>query len=78
MGIERLVVMGYASEICVDSTVRRAVGLGYEVVLVADGHTTHDKPHLDAERIRQHHNCTLGLSPAVTTPLAIELVFEDG
>jgi nicotinamidase-related amidase len=54
-----LVVCGYASEFCVDSTVRRAAALGYDVTLVADAHTTHDKPHATAELIRAHHNATL-------------------
>jgi nicotinamidase-related amidase len=58
-GARHLVVCGYASEFCVDSTVRRAAALGYDVTLVADAHTTHDKPHADADRIRAHHNATL-------------------
>lgn len=57
--ITRLFICGYASEICVDTTTRRAAALGYPVTLVADGHTTHDKPHASAERIRIHHNATL-------------------
>ena len=29
------------------------------MVLVADAHTTHDKPHMGAAQIRAHHNATL-------------------
>lgn len=58
-GAKRLVVCGYASEYCVDTTTRRAAGLGYAVDLVADTHTTHDKPHATAAQIRAHHNATL-------------------
>jgi nicotinamidase-related amidase len=54
-----LAICGYASEFCVDSTVRRAAALGYDVTLIADAHTTHDKPHADAGLIRAHHNATL-------------------
>ncbi|WP_427184032.1 cysteine hydrolase family protein [Bordetella bronchialis] len=54
-----LAVCGYASEFCVDSTVRRAAALGYDVTLAADAHTTHDQPHADAALIRAHHNATL-------------------
>jgi nicotinamidase-related amidase len=43
----------------VDTTVRRAAGLGYSVELVSDAHTTHDKSHASAEQIRAHHNATL-------------------
>lgn len=58
-GVVRLVVCGYATEFCIDTTVRRAAALGYEVTLAADGHTTHDKAHAKAAQIRVHHNATL-------------------
>lgn len=54
-----LVVAGYASEFCVDTTVRRAAALGWDVTLAADAHTTHDKPHASAQAIRIHENATL-------------------
>jgi nicotinamidase-related amidase len=57
--ISHIVVCGYATEFCVDSTVRRAAGLGFAVTIAADAHTTHDKPHASAENIRAHHNATL-------------------
>ena len=57
--IENLVIMGYASEFCVDSTVRRAAALDYNVHLVSDAHTTHDKNHACARDIRAHENATL-------------------
>ncbi|SFP99845.1 Nicotinamidase-related amidase [Variovorax sp. PDC80] len=58
-GVKRVVVCGYSSEFCVDTTVRRAAGLGYAVTLAADAHTSHDKPHATGARIRAHHNATL-------------------
>lgn len=58
-GSRRVVLCGYASEFCVDTTARRAAALGFEVVLAADAHTTHDKPHASAAFIREHHNATL-------------------
>ncbi|ACH64618.1 isochorismatase family protein [Aliivibrio sp. S2TY2] len=57
--IEHLIICGYASEFCIDTTVRRAAGLGYSIELVSDAHTTHDKPHASGNEIRMHHNCTL-------------------
>lgn len=57
--IKHLVICGYASEFCVDTTTRRAAALGYTVTLAADAHTTHDKPHASAEQIRAHENATL-------------------
>lgn len=59
LGVDRVVIAGYASEFCVDTSVRAAAALGYSVVLAADAHTTHDKPHADAVFIRAHHNATL-------------------
>ena len=41
-GIDRLVIAGLQSEMCVDLACRGAVALGCRVVLVADGHTTYD------------------------------------
>jgi nicotinamidase-related amidase len=35
-------VTGCLTELCVDSTCRAAVTLGYDTTLVADGHTTAD------------------------------------
>ena len=57
--IENLIISGYATEYCVDSTVRAAAALGYEIQIVSDGHTTHDKSHASAEFIRNHHNESL-------------------
>ena len=58
-GTETLVMCGYATEFCVDTATRRALALGWPVTLVADGHTTHDKPHLAGAQICEHHNITL-------------------
>ena len=63
-GVQHLVVCGYASEYCIDTSTRRAAGLGFAVTLAADAHTTHDKPHASGAQIRAHHNATL---PALTS-----------
>jgi nicotinamidase-related amidase len=57
--VTNLIVCGYASEFCVDSTVRGAAALGYSVQIAADAHMTNDKRHATAELIRTHHNATL-------------------
>ncbi|CAG9295877.1 cysteine hydrolase family protein [Celerinatantimonas diazotrophica] len=59
LGIKQLYVCGYASEFCVDTTVRRAAALGYDVTLLDDAHTTHDKVHANGDQIREHQNRTL-------------------
>jgi nicotinamidase-related amidase len=54
--VKRLIVTGCATDFCVDTTVRAAASRDYEIVVVADGHTTKDRPHLDAPSIIRHHN----------------------
>lgn len=58
-GITDLIVCGLQSEFCVDTTIRRALALGYPITLVADGHTTMDNGVLNAAQISAHHNETL-------------------
>jgi nicotinamidase-related amidase len=41
-GCRRLVVVGCVSELCIDTTCRRALSIGFPATLVADGHSTSD------------------------------------
>jgi nicotinamidase-related amidase len=60
--ISRIVLAGIQTEYCVDTTCRRAYSLGYDVILVQDGHSTWDTEHLKASQIIAHHNEVLGNS----------------
>jgi nicotinamidase-related amidase len=53
---DRVLIAGWATDFCVDATVRSAVSHHHHVVVVADGHTLSDRPHLDAVSIIRHHN----------------------
>ena len=53
---DRVLVAGWATDFCVDATVRSAVSGGYNVVVAGDGHTLNDRPHLDAQAVIGHHN----------------------
>jgi nicotinamidase-related amidase len=57
--IGKLIVAGCMTQYCVDTTVRRAVSLGYDVTLVSDGHMTSDLGELTYEKIIAHHNALL-------------------
>lgn len=57
--ISHVVLCGYATEFCIDTTARRAASLGFGVTIVEDAHTTEDKAHLEADKIIKHHNVTL-------------------
>jgi nicotinamidase-related amidase len=52
----RVLVAGWATDFCVDATVRSTVSFDHDVVVVADGHTLSDRPHLRAQAIIEHHN----------------------
>ncbi|WP_122617643.1 cysteine hydrolase family protein [Streptomyces sp. Tu 4128] len=40
LAVTEVIVTGFATEICVDTTARQALSRGYDLVVVADGHTT--------------------------------------
>jgi nicotinamidase-related amidase len=53
---DRVLIAGWATDFCVDATVRSAVSNNYNVVIISDGHTLSDRPHLDAPTVICHHN----------------------
>ena len=77
--VTHLIVGGCMSQFCVDTTVRRAVSIGYDVTLIADGHTTGDTTTLTFSEIVAHHNETLDGFDAgkamVAVRLAADIVF---
>jgi hypothetical protein len=55
-----VIIVGMKTQCCVDSTCRAARDLGFDAVLIADGHTCSDMPVMSAKDIVAHHNATLG------------------
>jgi nicotinamidase-related amidase len=52
----RVLIAGWATDFCVDGTVRSSVANDHHVVVVSDAHTLSDRPHLDAAAVIRHHN----------------------
>jgi nicotinamidase-related amidase len=59
LGIQKLVICGMHSEFCIDTTTRRALALGFPVVLASDGHTSAGNAALSPEQVIAHENATL-------------------
>lgn len=57
--IDEIIITGIQTDICIDTTCRRACSLGYQVTLVKDGHSTWDSQNLTAAQIIDHHNNVL-------------------
>jgi len=53
---DRVLITGWATDLCVDATVRSAVANHHNVVVVTDAHTLSDRPHLDAVSVIRHHH----------------------
>ena len=73
-GRSELVICGFATQDCVDTTVRSAFGRGYSVVLAAGAHTTTANPVLSAAQIIAHHELVLRRFARVAPSDAIEFV----
>ncbi|HLO10663.1 MAG TPA: cysteine hydrolase family protein [Pseudoneobacillus sp.] len=57
--INHLVLTGIQSDLCVDTTTRRAFSMNYEVTLATDSHSTWGSGELTAQQIIHHHNQVL-------------------
>lgn len=53
---DRVIVTGWATDFCVDTTVRSSTARGFQTWVASDGHTVSDRPHLSATKIIEHHN----------------------
>ena len=78
-GVSHVVICGLQTEFCVDTTVRQALPLGYNVTLAADAHSTTDGA-LRAEQVIAHHNRTLrwmtSYGPRMEVKPAAEVAFD--
>ena len=52
----RVIITGWATDFCVDTTIRSCTARGFRTWAAADGHTVSDRPHLPARKVIEHHN----------------------
>ena len=52
----RVIICGWATDFCVNATVRSCVSNGYHVVVASDAHTLSDRPKLTASAVITYHN----------------------
>ena len=77
----RVLIAGWATDFCVDATVRSSVSRDQHVVVVSDGHTLSDRPHLGAAAVIAHHNWVwsgLISNRSIRLATAQELLSEAG
>ena len=53
---DRVIIAGWATDFCVDTTVRSCTARAFKTWAAADGHTLTDRPHLPATKVIEHHN----------------------
>lgn len=54
--VKHLFITGWATDYCVDTTVRAAVSREYQLTIASDAHTCANRPSISAEQVRNHHN----------------------
>jgi nicotinamidase-related amidase len=77
----RVLIAGWATDFCVDATVRSTVSCDHAVVVVSDAHTLSDRPHLAATAVITHHNWIwrdLITNSSIRVVTARELLAEAG
>jgi nicotinamidase-related amidase len=55
LGVDKVVIAGMQTDFCVDTACRIAHGLGYEVILAEDAHSTMDNSVMTAEQLIAYH-----------------------
>jgi len=56
LGINDLYFTGCATDFCFDATIKSALSKDFNVTIVKDGHTTADRPFVNAKTLIDHYN----------------------
>ena len=54
--VNELYITGCATDFCVEATIQSALAKDFNLTIVADGHTTGERPHLKATQVIEHYN----------------------
>lgn len=56
LNTDELYIVGCATDFCIEATIQSALTKDYNIIVVENGHTTGDRPHLNAKKIIEHYN----------------------
>ena len=56
LNISELYITGSATDFCIEATIQSALTKDYNITVVADGHTTGNRPNLTANQVINHYN----------------------
>ena len=56
LNANELIITGCATDFCVESTIQSALTKDYNIIVLEDGHTTGERPHLKAKKVIEHYN----------------------
>lgn len=78
MDVDRVIICGIQSELCVDTTCRSAFSHGYRVVLLSDCHTTWKRGGLDPQQLISNTNSIISdwFGDAMTSREAEEKILD--
>jgi nicotinamidase-related amidase len=74
--IDELVVTGISTDFCIDATIKSAIVKDYSVTVIANAHTTDDKPHLKAKQLIDHYNWLWTMMPPAKAKITV-INFDD-
>lgn len=56
LAVNELYITGCATDFCVEATIQSTIAKDYNIIVVKDGHTTGERPHLNAKQVIDHYN----------------------
>jgi nicotinamidase-related amidase len=70
--IQQLIFCGWATDFCVDSSIKAAISRDFQVTVAADCHTVSDRAFLSAVDVINYHNWLWSNLLSLNTPVQVE------